>query len=145
MSLTVKEKELVNIGASVANGCKPCTDYHFKKVRQAGATDEEIKDAITYAMLVRDSAKEIMENYGLQQLEPAIKEDLGLFTSYNIVQNHQGHIEVESEVGKENTFRVILPKDLDKKELLRVEREKANSSGHRCEQMEKGDEESSEP
>lgn len=75
MLLTVKEKELVNIGASVATGCKPCTDYHFKKVRQAGATDEEIKDAITNAMLVRDSAKEIMENYGLQQLELAKEED----------------------------------------------------------------------
>ena len=74
MSLTVKEKELVNIGASVATGCKPCTDYHFKKVRQAGATDEEIKDAITYAMLVRDSAKEIMENYGLQQMDSAKEE-----------------------------------------------------------------------
>ena len=75
MSLTVKEKELVNIGASVATGCKPCTDYHFKKVRQAGATDEEIKDAITYAMLVRDSAKEVMENYGLQQMESALEKD----------------------------------------------------------------------
>lgn len=75
MSLTVKEKELVNIGASVATGCKPCTDYHFKKVRQAGATDEEIKDAITDAMLVRDSAKEIMENYGLQQMGLAKEED----------------------------------------------------------------------
>lgn len=74
MSLTVKEKELVNIGASVATGCKPCTDYHFKKVREAGATDEEIKDAITYAMLVRDSAKEVMENYGLQQLDLADEE-----------------------------------------------------------------------
>lgn len=75
MSLTVKEKELVNIGASVATGCKPCTDYHFKKVRQAGAADDEIKDAITYAMLVRDSAKEIMENYGLQHMEQDKKED----------------------------------------------------------------------
>ncbi|MGD8539623.1 MAG: carboxymuconolactone decarboxylase family protein [Candidatus Aminicenantes bacterium] len=75
MSLTVKEKELVNIGASVATGCKPCTNYHFKKVREAGASDEEIKDAITFAMLVRDSAKEIMENYGLQQMDIAKKED----------------------------------------------------------------------
>ena len=26
MSLTLKEKELVNVGASVATGCKPCRD-----------------------------------------------------------------------------------------------------------------------
>ena len=63
MSLTFKEKELVNIGASVATGCKPCTDYHFRKVREAGASDEEIKQAISDAMVVRDSAKEIMESH----------------------------------------------------------------------------------
>lgn len=68
MALTIKEKELANIGASVATGCKPCTDFHFKKVREAGAADREIKKAISYAMIVRDSAKEIMENHGLQHL-----------------------------------------------------------------------------
>ncbi len=68
MALTFKEKELVNIGASVATGCKPCTDYHFKKVRKAGASDEEVKQAISYAMLVRDSARGIMESHGLQHL-----------------------------------------------------------------------------
>jgi signal transduction histidine kinase len=41
-----------------------------------------------------------------------MKAGLGLFTSYNIVQKHQGEIKVESEVGKGNTFTVILPTDL---------------------------------
>jgi AhpD family alkylhydroperoxidase len=68
MSLTTKEKELVNIGASVATGCKPCTDYHFKKVREAGASDEEIRQAISDAVSVRDSALAIMESHGLQHL-----------------------------------------------------------------------------
>jgi AhpD family alkylhydroperoxidase len=68
MSLTFKEKELVNVGASVATGCKPCTDYHFKKVREAGATDTEIKQAISDALAVRESAQEIMESHGLKHL-----------------------------------------------------------------------------
>ncbi len=68
MSLTFKEKELVNIAASVATGCKPCTDYHFKKVREAGASDAEIKQSISDAMVVRESAKEIMESHGLKHL-----------------------------------------------------------------------------
>ncbi len=68
MSLTIKEKELVNIGASVATGCKPCTDYHFKKVREAGASDEEIKQAFSDALAVCDGAKEIMESHGLSHL-----------------------------------------------------------------------------
>ena len=68
MALTFKEKELANIGASVATGCKPCTDYHFNKVRQAGASDDEIKQAISDAMVVRENAKEIMESHGLKHL-----------------------------------------------------------------------------
>ena len=40
MGLTFKEQELVNIGASVATGCRPCTDFHFMKVREAGASDK---------------------------------------------------------------------------------------------------------
>ena len=74
MALTVKEKELANIGASVATGCKPCTDFHFKKVRQAGAKDEEIKAAISFAVLVRDSAQAIMRNHGLHHLGLAEEE-----------------------------------------------------------------------
>ncbi|UCH84317.1 MAG: carboxymuconolactone decarboxylase family protein [Candidatus Latescibacterota bacterium] len=68
MTLTFKEKELVNIGASIATGCKPCTDYHFKKIRDAGASDEEIEQVISDAMDVRDRAKAIMESHGLKYL-----------------------------------------------------------------------------
>ena len=68
MPLTYKEKELANIGASVATGCKPCTDYHFSKVREAGASDEEIKMAISDAKVVRDKANEIMESHSLKHL-----------------------------------------------------------------------------
>jgi two-component system NtrC family sensor kinase len=34
---------------------------------------------------------------------------LGLSVAYGIVQHHQGHIEVDSEVGRGTTFRIILP------------------------------------
>jgi signal transduction histidine kinase len=34
---------------------------------------------------------------------------LGLSVLYGIIKNAQGHVEVESEVGKGSTFRVILP------------------------------------
>ncbi len=68
MALTFKEKELVYIGASVAAGCKPCTNYHFKKVKEAGASYEEIKQAISDTKCVRIGAKEIMEAHGLKLL-----------------------------------------------------------------------------
>lgn len=68
MSLTAKEKELVSVGASLAAGCKLCADYHFKKVRRVGATDEEIEKAIFDALAVRDNAKRLMEWHGLKLL-----------------------------------------------------------------------------
>jgi two-component system NtrC family sensor kinase len=34
---------------------------------------------------------------------------LGLSVVYGIIQNHKGKIEVESEINKGSTFRVILP------------------------------------
>jgi AhpD family alkylhydroperoxidase len=68
MSLTPKERELVSVGASLAAGCKLCANYHFKKVRTAGATDEEIEQAMTDAIAVRDSARRIMEWHGLKLL-----------------------------------------------------------------------------
>jgi signal transduction histidine kinase len=48
-----------------------------------------------------------------------VKAGLGLFTSHNIVQKHQGQIKVESEVGKGSTFTVVLPTDLGTQESSR--------------------------
>ena len=59
MSLTIKEKELVYIGASVASGCKPCTSFHYKKALQKGASDEEIKTAISAGRAIGISDAEI--------------------------------------------------------------------------------------
>ena len=68
MTLTAKEKELAAVGISVAAGCRPCTDYHVKAVRKAGATDTEIHHAVTTAAAVRTAAAGTMEAYGLAHL-----------------------------------------------------------------------------
>ncbi len=68
MSLTTKEKELVSVGASLATGCKLCANFHYKEVRKAGASDDEIRQAMMDAISVRDQAKKIMERHGLKLL-----------------------------------------------------------------------------
>jgi AhpD family alkylhydroperoxidase len=66
--LTQKEKELVAIGASIAAGCQPCTEHHFKAVREAGATEAEIRRAVDAALCVRNSATKIMTELAEKQL-----------------------------------------------------------------------------
>ncbi|MDH3671157.1 MAG: carboxymuconolactone decarboxylase family protein [Gammaproteobacteria bacterium] len=68
MAITVKENELVAVGISVAAGCKPCTDYHLKAARKAGASDSEIEHTVAYAVTVRERATQVMQAYALSQL-----------------------------------------------------------------------------
>lgn len=69
MALTLKEKELVAVGASVASGCKSCTNYHLKNVREAGALGEDIQHTISDVMCVRNNAAIIMERHALKHFE----------------------------------------------------------------------------
>lgn len=66
--LSQKEKELVAVGASVAAGCIPCTQYHLKEVRVAGATTEEITQAVDAALCVKGSTRGIMEKIACDAL-----------------------------------------------------------------------------
>lgn len=68
MPISKKEKELAAVGISIAAGCKPCTDYHMKAVREAGASDQEIRQAVQDAVAVRSVATQIMSGYGLARL-----------------------------------------------------------------------------
>ena len=68
MAITKKEKELAAVGISIAAGCKPCTDYHMKAVRQAGASDGEIRQAVQDAVALRNAATAVMEKYGLSHV-----------------------------------------------------------------------------
>lgn len=58
--LTETQQELIAVGVSIAAGCKPCTAYHLKAARATGASDEEIRLAVAYALEMRRSATEIM-------------------------------------------------------------------------------------
>jgi AhpD family alkylhydroperoxidase len=115
MALENKEKELVAVGISVVAGCKPCTNYHVREVRKAGANDEEIRQAIADATCVRNSAGEIMKAHGLrqagEQAEEAdsrcgdetsrIKElvSVGAAFAVNCTANLQEHLDAAKTVG----------------------------------------------
>jgi AhpD family alkylhydroperoxidase len=51
--LTIRESELVALGAALGGNCVPCIEYHIPQARKAGLTDQEIHAAILLADKVR--------------------------------------------------------------------------------------------
>ena len=115
MAITQKEKELAAVGMSVATGCKPCTDFHVKTARKSGASDAEIKQAMSDAVAVRRGATELMEAYGLAHLgegHPGADPDrigtttrvkelvcIGAAFGVNCVSTLKAHLEAAESVG----------------------------------------------
>lgn len=48
--LSVKEKEYVALGISVAVGCEACIGFHVDALMKAGATREEMADVLAMAV-----------------------------------------------------------------------------------------------
>ena len=61
--LTEKEKEIIAIGASVAAGCRPCTEHHIKTARAAGVCDRSLTLAVETGLVVRESATRAMDEW----------------------------------------------------------------------------------
>jgi AhpD family alkylhydroperoxidase len=60
-TLGEREQEIIAVGASVASGCLPCTKFHIRAARAAGASEREIHDAVRDAAQVRRAATRIMQ------------------------------------------------------------------------------------
>ena len=58
-----KTKELIAVGASVTANCQLCLQYHDNMAREAGASKEEIKEAIKVAQAVKKGAATQMNEF----------------------------------------------------------------------------------
>jgi AhpD family alkylhydroperoxidase len=56
-SLTARERELVALAASVAAGCRPCTEYHVAQARSASVDDDDLREAVAAAFRVREDCR----------------------------------------------------------------------------------------
>ena len=61
--MTRQGKTLVALGASVAAGCQPCTEFQVKAAREAGACDRGIQLAVETALGVRHAATRGMDRW----------------------------------------------------------------------------------
>ncbi len=110
--LSDKEQELIAVGASIASGCQPCTRYHFRAARIAGANDEEIRQAVSAALCVRRNATEVMARLGNQpdetkpeivccESESPIRELVSISAAYavNCVSHLETHLTAARQHG----------------------------------------------
>jgi AhpD family alkylhydroperoxidase len=66
--LDPKTRELIAIAASVVAKCQPCLDYHVEKARKAGASDSDMRNAVSIARMVRKAGEENMDGYTDERL-----------------------------------------------------------------------------
>jgi AhpD family alkylhydroperoxidase len=60
--LDSKTIELAGIAASIAVGCRPCLDYHFKKALEVGCSAGEAEEAIGLGKMIKQRpVKDIYE------------------------------------------------------------------------------------
>ena len=50
--LDAKTIELAGIAASVAGGCRPCLDFHFKEAIKIGCTIEQVTEAMKLGKMI---------------------------------------------------------------------------------------------
>ncbi len=54
--------ELAGISASIAGGCRPCLDFHFKKALEVGCSIDQVKEAIVLGKMIKQ--RPINDIYG---------------------------------------------------------------------------------
>jgi AhpD family alkylhydroperoxidase len=62
VKLDRKTKELIAVCCSVLADCVPCIEHHYKQALDAGATSEEIAEALAIPLAVISGSK--MAKYG---------------------------------------------------------------------------------
>ena len=72
--LSLEQKELVAVGASVGAGCHPCVDHHLKAGAKAGLDGERLLAAVTSAERVAAEAAVLMGDHVRAKLDPTLAE-----------------------------------------------------------------------
>ena len=63
-----KDKELIAVAASLAAGCIPCTEHHSVAVREAGASESEVRWAAAIGMAVKRRSLAVMGTLATERL-----------------------------------------------------------------------------
>lgn len=123
---------LMNILDNAVNYNRP-NGYVFLKVKELGCKDGFAK----YQFIIEDTGIGIREDFKKHIFEPFSQENQGARTHYNgvglgmsivkkLVDQMEGTIEVESQIGRGSVFKVTLPIKIDEKCDMRPVAEESN-------------------
>jgi AhpD family alkylhydroperoxidase len=76
--LDAKTIELAAISASIAGGCLPCLNYHFKKAIEIGCTIEQASEAIEIGKMIRQKPIADIFEKAENLIQNTIKNNLNL-------------------------------------------------------------------
>jgi len=75
-SLSRKHKELIAIGISLVNDCESCLEWHIKQALDAGATLEEIIEALEGGMEMGIGPTTVTSRFAMKVLKHHLGEDV---------------------------------------------------------------------
>ena len=67
--LSLRDRELVALGAALAANCIPCVEFHIPKAREAGISDAELNEVLMLA----DKVRQVPAKKGLEVADRLIK------------------------------------------------------------------------
>jgi AhpD family alkylhydroperoxidase len=70
-ALAKKQKELIAVGISVARDCESCMQWHIEQAAQAGASFEEVFEAVEVAIEMGGGPATVSARFALEVMESA--------------------------------------------------------------------------
>lgn len=75
--LTLRDKELVSLGAAMGSNCVPCIEFHIQGAQKAGLTKDQVNEAIQIANKVRQVPAKKMRLTALNLLDEGVGSNQG--------------------------------------------------------------------
>ena len=69
-SLPTRVKELIAVALTISTRCEPCLRVHVGRAREAGATPEEVAEAIAVATLMEGGPAYVWSKRAMAELYP---------------------------------------------------------------------------
>lgn len=123
-TLTDKEREIINLGISIAAGCQPCTRYHINKCKEARIPDQDINMIIWQTKQICLKSIEIMILRAITSININNKKEIDFHLKNNKRKEILNGLAVSYTINNTDLFDFYMEhadnQDISKKEILYI-------------------------